>query len=193
MIDAESTPAVLVSLLRLGERSAEFAFERLARSSRIADTDPYRALLAQIAQDERRHDRELAAVVPAVRLHVRGPARTFFLGLCDRDIRIHLARIAALDGCVCQIIAQLLSGGLISPRQIGLRGILAGIRHDEGRHVRIARRAALRYGASEALLHEMDQQTRRAFCGVLEPYAGAFETLGIDSQRLVNRLRRAAP
>ena len=194
MSAAAPAHAVLVSLLRLGERSAGFAFERLARSTKIATSDPYRALLAQVAQDERRHDCELAAVAgDAIRLRMNNSSRRFFLGLHDRDIRIHLARIAALDGCVCQIVTQVLSGSLLAPQDAGLRRTLERIRHDEGRHVRIARRAAQRYGASDALLCEIDHQTRNAFCAVLAPHAEDFQALGIDPQRLLNRMRRAAP
>ncbi len=186
--------AVLVSLLRLGEQSAELAFDRLSRSAALGATDPYRGMLARVAAEEHRHDRELAAVTGHIpRLRMSGAVRRFFIGLRDRDIRVHLSRIAALDACVCQIITQVLSCSLRSPAESGLRMTLAGIRQDEGRHVRISRRAALRYGASDGLMREMDLQTRSAFCAVLERHAEDFQSLGVNAGDLLCRLSRATP
>lgn len=194
MNGAEQATQVLLALLRLGEQSAAIAFERLSRSATLRPSDPYRNLLARVAIDEQRHDNELARFTgPAIKLRLRGPARRFFIGLRDHDIRVHLARIAAVDGSVCQIITQILARGMRDASATALRKTLDGIRRDEGVHVRIARRAAIRYGASNELLRSVDQETRHLFGRVLCRHTGDFEALGVDAGDLLYRLDRATP
>lgn len=153
----------------------------------------YQGVLNQIADDERRHEQLLSSVAQrGIAGRVDRIARQFYVGLHDPDPSIHLARIAALDGCVCEVFSLVLQSPTpsLSPP---LRRVLSQIRRDEGRHVRIARRLALECGAAAQLLHEMDAEIRTAFTPVLGRYTDEFEGLGVNSNQLLRRVSRVAP
>jgi hypothetical protein len=188
--------ACLVELLRAGEQSAEQAFGRIA--GRLSATQFVHALpsLWAIAADEARHDRLLARAARAIDAEWFGlppGVRRFFMRLESRDPRIHLSRIASLDGAVCQLLSAVLAKGLGTAHPTLPHPVLATlvtIRADEGRHVRIARVLARELGQDAASLRAFDLETRHRFSEVLGHFDGALATLGVDTVTLRGRIRR---
>lgn len=181
--------ARLLGLLRTGEQSAEVAFRRMSASPAVEGT--VRTTLLSIAADEARHDRLLATGSAATGVAAIPPERAvrrFFARLQSRELGTHLARVAGLDACVCQVLACVVGagGGLPGPLAIALHTI----RQDEGRHVRLARELARRVGTSEATMSELELDTRRAFAQVVTTFDDAFEALGVDVETLGRRIRR---
>ena len=107
MREAASAIDSLIGLLRLGEHLAEGAFDRISRALSGTPMRGYQPALEYIAADESRHDQWLSNFTdkPA-ETRMDRKARRFFLALRDSDPCIHLARIASLDGCVCQIVTR---------------------------------------------------------------------------------------
>jgi len=188
--------ACLVELLRAGEQSAEQAFGRIA--GRLSATQFAYALpsLRAIAADEVRHDRLLARAARATGAEWFGlppGVRRFFMRLESRDPRIHLSRIASLDGAVCQLLSALLAKGLDTAHPTlpqPLVATLVTIRADEGRHVRMARMLARELGQDAASFRAFDLETRHRFSGVLGHFDGPLATLGLDTATLRRRIRR---
>jgi len=188
--------ACLVGLLRAGEQSANQAFGRIA--GRLSATQFAHALpsLRAIAADEVRHDRLLGRAAGAIDgewSRVPPRVRRFFMRLEGRDPRIHLSRIASLDGAVCQLLSAVLFKGLATPHTTlphPLVATLATIRADEGRHVRIARTLARELGQDAASFRSFDLETRHCFSDVLGHFDGALATLGLDTVRLRGLIRR---
>ena len=190
MTDIPRATDSLLSLLRLGEQLAEGAFDRIARAFAGTPLDRYQAVLLRVSDDEHRHDRLLSSLARhEMPPRVDRKARRFYVSLRDPDPGIHLARIAALDGCVCQIISHVLAvrTPVLAPP---LRDVLVHIRRDEGHHVRVARRLTLMCGAPTRLLNEIDGETRAAFTGVLARYTDEFTALGVDSDNLLRCIHR---
>ncbi len=194
--DQAQALACLVGLMRAGEQSANQAFERIA--GRLSATQFAHALpsLRAIAADEARHDRLLAGAARAIDgewPRVRPRVRRFFMRLESRDPRVHLARIASLDGAVCQLLSAVLSRGLGTTHTTlrhPLLETLAAIRADEGRHVRIARALARELGQDAASFRAFDLETRHRFSDVLGHFDGALATLGLDTVTLRGLIRR---
>ena len=190
MTDIPRATDTLLSLLRLGEQLAEGAFDRISRAFAGTPLDRYQAVLLRVSDDERRHDRLLSTFArPDMPPRVDRKARRFYLNLRDPEPGIHLARIAALDGCVCQIISHVLA--VRTPvLALPLRDVLAHIRRDEGHHVRIARRLTLERGTPAQLLDVIDDETRAAFSSVLARYTDEFTALGVDADNLLRCIHR---
>jgi hypothetical protein len=188
--------ACLVGLLRAGEQSAEQAFGRIA--GRLSATQFAHALpsLRALAADEARHDRLLARAAGAIDgewFRVPPRVQRFFMRLESREPRIHLSRIASLDGAVCQLLSAVLSKGLGTPLATlpqPLLTTLVTIRGDEGRHVRIARALTRELGQDAASFRAFDLETRHRFSDVLCQFDGALATLGLDTVTLRGRIRR---
>jgi hypothetical protein len=188
--------ACLVGLLRAGEQSAEQAFGRIA--GRLSATQFAHALpsLRAIAADEARHDRLLARAAGAIDgewFGLRPGVQRFFMRLESRDPRIHLSRIASLDGAVCQLLSAVLSKGFGTAHTTLPHPVLATlvtIRADEGRHVRIARALARELGQDAASFRAFDLETRHRFSDVLGHFDRALATLGLDTVALRRRIRR---
>ena len=192
-LEADAAAANLLALLRAGEQSAQHAFARMARRLPAAAAAQTRAVLAGIEADEVRHDRWLARSADVAGLiQVKPPptVRRFFLRLESREIGVHLLRIAALDACVCQMLAAVL-------RDVGRPGIpapmartLGAIRRDEGRHVRASRNLAQQLAIETSLWREVCAETRTAFDAVLVHYEPSLHALGVDGSQLRQRIRR---
>ena len=188
--------ACLVGLLRAGEQSAEQAFGRIA--DRLSATQFAHALpsLRAIAVDEARHDRLLARAAGAIDgewFGLRPDVQRFFMRLESREPRIHLSRIASLDGAVCQLLSAVLSKGLGTAHTTlphPVRATLVTIRADEGRHVRIARALTRELGQDAASFRAVDLETRHSFADVLGHFDGALASLGLDTVALRRRIRR---
>jgi hypothetical protein len=184
--------ATLLALLRAGEQSATCAFNRIARRLSVGELQLASPQLTALISDEQRHDHALAAHCANWPPVVIGDAMTrrFFRGLESREPTVHLARVAALDACVCQVLTRVLARA--TQQQLGesLISLLAGIRCDEARHVRTTRDLARTFGADTALLRVISADVRHGFSALLDVRALAFEALGVDCRSLVTCIRR---
>jgi rubrerythrin len=73
-----------------------------------------------------------------------------------------------------------------------LAKVLAQIRNDEARHVRISRRLARELGASDSIIAEQGILTREQFSAIVALYSDALSEFGIDAAHLSRRIRRNA-
>jgi hypothetical protein len=173
-----------VPFLRCGEESAVHAFgRRLVHSD---DAMEQRALEA-IGADEERHAawlQALAAALPAPTCALDPDALTpFFRRLLTRDKALHFARIAALDLAVCALLRPLVARhGPLAAAPTVIGGLRA-IRHDEARHVRVARDCAYRLGWPAASQRGLDQSMREELGALLAPVNGSLRRLGFGGPR----------
>jgi hypothetical protein len=92
-----------------------------------------------------------------------------------REPGVHLARIAGLGACSCQILRRLLAPALLRQFAPELASVLTSISRDEARHVRTARTLALELGVGMARLSEITSSVRHGFAKLLESRAQHFE------------------
>ena len=183
----------LLGLLRAGEVSAAAGFGRIIADVTPSLGPPAAASLMRIGVDEARHERWLGALAGQLGLPAHRPSanvRRFFVRLASRESGIHLARISSLDGCVCQVLSHVLfaADNGLPP---AVRSVIDGIRADEGRHVRVARRLARELGMDDARHATIDGETRAAFAAVLVDYEGAVAELAVDPFALARRISRS--
>ena len=181
----------LLGLLRFGEVSAAAAFGRMLRGRTPAATQHLARALAPVARDEHKHERWLDEFCVAHGIIPVLPSRAvrcFFLSLASNELDVHLARIAALDGCVCQTLTQVVTSAPALGAEFS--SLLTSIREDEAHHVAVTRRLALEMDTSEQRLAAIDRQTRWSFAGVLERYRPSFEAMTVDTDALLRRIRR---
>lgn len=181
----------LLGLLRFGELSAAASFGRMLRGRSAHTSDKIVDALAPVAADERKHERWLIDFCErqaVVTLAPPRPVRRFFASLAGGDLAVHLARIAALDGCVCQTLGQVLRPD--ATRDSTLGHLLQSIRRDEAHHVAVARALARQLGVSHERMVELDGETRHSFARVLEHYRASFDAMAIDTEALTRRIRR---
>lgn len=179
-----SALAMLVPLLGCGEEAAAIAFDGLAAS----DGDPAAAAaLKAIAEEERIHDRLLHGLAerlpPTTATALRREARRFHIDLGRGSTLTHLARIAAIDAGVCTILSRLLRPGSPVAGDQAVAGMLARIRLDETRHVRLSRSLVL-MRADGRQFEDVAHAAREALANVIMLAADAFEDLAVDPARL---------
>ncbi len=176
--------ALLVPLLGCGEEAAALAFDGLAANdgdSAIA------AALRVIADEERVHDgllHCLGASLPFVpTAELRRSARRFHINLGRGSTLPHLARISAIDAGVCTILSRLLRPRSPIAGDRAVANMLARIRLDETRHVRLSRSLVLAR-ADGRRFEDVAQSAREALANVLMLAAEAFEVLEVDPAQL---------
>jgi hypothetical protein len=184
--------AALLPILGCGEEAAVLAFDALALAT--GDDPVGSAALARIATDEEAHDRlivRLRAALPpppdqrdTLRL-----ARRFHLDLGRGSTALRLARIAALDSAVCTVLGRLLKRGGALASASAVYGALSAIHRDEARHVALSRSLALAR-AESAVLRAAAVQARDALADILIRAGAAFESLDVDTARLIRDVRR---
>lgn len=182
--DAASALATLVPLLGCGEEAAAIAFDGLA----ARDGDPATAAaLRTIAEEERVHDsllHSLADALPAVSTEaLQQKARRFHIHLGRGSTLAHFARIAAIDAGVCLILSRLLRPGTPVSGDPGVAQMLARIRIDETRHVRLSRSLVFERADGRPFEH-VAAAAREALANVIALAADAFENLAVDPARL---------
>lgn len=184
--------ADLLPVLICGEASAERAFEQLLRRLESEVEPALAAALASVAEDEQRHGDwldALRATLPAPASDQPGRrALRFLLGLVIDDPALHLARVAALDAAVCRVLAEVGAAGRPIAAASALAQVFRDIRRDEGRHVRIARRAAHALGVDSAVMSRERHAVTAAFAGLIVEQRSAFAALGVDAVRLARRI-----
>jgi hypothetical protein len=182
--------AELLQILSCGEESATATFENLAHLCR---EPTMRAVLTQIAADERRHQLLLSTISAALPRPEIEPAfvarmRGFFMRLADRDVLVHFVRIAALDSAACQFLALLRAR--ISPLASDghLASVLRRVHIDEARHVQLARQCAGPFVSSRKGI-EIMAEVRSDLADLIRMRAESVAALAIDPDRLDARLR----
>jgi hypothetical protein len=188
--DAAVALAHLLPLLLCGEESAALAFG--ADDVRHALGPAARAELDRIRREEVVHGlllQRLQTGLPTASLEIslRARMRRFFITLVDADPGRYFARIAGLDSAVCMLLGAL--RGRRSPLGVDARVALsfARIHREEATHVDAARRIALAY-APVARARDVAAETRARLVTLLRERGAAFETLGVDADRLFVRL-----
>ncbi len=191
-LSAQPQVAALLALLRAGEQSAAAAFDRVAHRLSPGEMTLAAPVLTRLVADERRHDALLATHAQALPEAEVGDAATrrFFRRLESREPGVHLARVAALDACVCQVLSRVLAGTVHEVLGSSLIAALRGIRRDEGRHVRATRILAIEFGMDSERFRQIECEVRAGFSPLLIDRAHAFEALGVDSTDLLTRIRR---
>ncbi|MFM9935389.1 MAG: 3-oxoacyl-ACP synthase [Novosphingobium sp.] len=176
--------ALLVPLLGCGEEAAALAFDGLAAS----EGDPAAgAALRAIAEEERVHDRLLHGLAeslpPVAETALRRQARRFHIDLGRGSTLAHLARIAAIDAGVCMILSRLLRPASPVAGDRAVADMLARIRLDETRHVRLSRSLVLARADGRGF-EDVAKAAREALANVIMLAADAFEDLEVDPVRL---------
>ncbi len=189
---AASALATLVPLLGCGEEAAAMAFGGLA----ARDGDPATAAaLRAIAEEERVHDgllHCLADALPSVSTAaLQQQAKRFHIHLGRGSTLAHLARIAAIDAGVCLILSRLLRPGAPVSDDLAVASLLARIRGDETRHVRLSRSLVLQRADGRSFGDVA--AAREALANVVMLAADAFEALAVDPARLHRDLRSLPP
>lgn len=166
--------------LRCGEESAVHAFGRRLAGAGVG---AQQAALNAITADEARHADWLEALAAALPVPDTTPQpqtlAAFFRRLLTRDPALHFARIAALDLAVCALLRPLVARrGALAAAPIVVAG-LRSIRHDEARHVRVARACAGRLGVSAVRQQALDLALREDLAALLAPVRPSLARLGI--------------
>lgn len=190
--DEQRPTATLVALLRAGEQSAAAAFARIARRLTAGEFTLAAAPLALLIADEQRHEEVLAAHAAVLPQVATEDARTrrFFRRMESREPHLHLARVAALDACVCQVLSRVLrpSARQLLNAALGMR--LAEIRSDEAQHVRLTRSLCTALDMDAAQITRIGCEVRHEFAALLTTRAASFQALRVDVDDLIARIRR---
>ncbi len=184
--------ARLIPLLGCGEEAAALAFDGL---SRTADKGGVEArALDVIAAEECEHGRlmhGLSSALPPVagQAALLRAARKFHICLGQGGYNLHLARIAALDAAVCNILSRLLRKGAPLSKDKTVYTTLSRIRRDEARHVALSRTLAVASG-NIGRARDVGAAARESLAKIMLQEGGAFETLGVDPDALERDLNR---
>jgi hypothetical protein len=181
----------LLQVFACGEESASLAFARLGDSTL---EDAARRALARVAGEELIHERLLrglrgALPAPQPDRELRRTLLRFYHGIAQADIGLHLASIAALDSAVCLILAALLEPDRVLAQEPVASAIFRRIHRDEAGHVRLSRRIAAELVQGD-VIGGVAENARLGLVGVLTRRGAAFESLGIDGERLFMRIGR---
>ena len=184
--------AQLTTVLLCGEQSAVRVFAAEVRRGRA----PAEALsaMAAIEQEEELHERtllEFARYLPKLDgLHaLKRRSQRFFarLGRTENMAR-HFGQISHLDSIVCRIMWHMERSEL--DKRSPLRLIAEQIKRDESRHVSVSRRYAATLGLKPQVRAEDGLRVAEQMIDMLDPLTDAFETVGVDSDRMFASIRR---
>ena len=160
----------LLQVFACGEESAALAFAHFGCSPL---EDAARRGLARVAEEELIHERLLRRV----RAALPPPAP-------DRELR------RALDSAVCVILAALLEPDRVLAREPAVATIFRRIQRDEAGHVRLSRHLVAELVRGNALF-TVAENARLGLVGLLARRGAAFESLGVNAERLFARIARA--
>jgi hypothetical protein len=181
----------LLQVFACGEESAALAFARLGASPL---EDAARRALARVAEEELIHEGLLrglrgALPAPAPDRELRRALLRFYHDIAQADIGLHLASIAALDSAVCLILAALLEPDRVLAQEPAATAIFRRIHRDEAGHVRLSRRIAAELVQGD-VIGAVAENARLGLVGVLARRGAAFDSLGVDAERLFVRIGR---
>lgn len=173
--------ADVLPYLACGEVSAVHAF-----SGRLLKTVPAdaQATLNGIANDEIAHARLIESLQnslpPAQQPPDAARLAMFFRRLESSDPAEHLARVAALDRAVCQVLQPLLRQGCAISQSPAMYGAFRALRQDEARHVRMAREMARQLGLAASRQQQLDHSIRLRLKSLLAPVSEALARLSAN-------------
>ncbi|HYZ40666.1 MAG TPA: hypothetical protein VE687_08575 [Stellaceae bacterium] len=181
----------LLQVFACGEESAAHAFAHLGGSPL---EDAARRGLARVAKEELTHEGLLrglrnALPAPTPDRELRRALLRFYHGIWQADIGLHLASIAALDSGVCMILAMLLQPDRILAQDPAVATVLRRIQRDEAGHVRLSRHLAAQMVRGNAI-GAVAENARLGLVSVLARRGAAFESLGVNAERLFARITR---
>jgi hypothetical protein len=181
----------LLQVFACGEESAALAFAQLGASPL---EDAARRALARVAEEELIHEGLLrglrgALPAPAPDRELRRALLRFYHDIAQADIGLHLASIAALDSAVCLILAALLEPDRVLAQEPAATAIFRRIHRDEAGHVRLSRRIAAELVQGD-VIGAVAENARLGLVGVLARRGAAFDSLGVDAERLFVRIGR---
>ena len=181
----------LLQVFACGEESASLAFARLGGSPL---EDAARRAFARVAEEELIHEGLLrglrgALPTPAPDRELRRALLRFYHGIAQADIGLHLASIAALNSAVCLILAALLEPDRVLAQEPVASAIFRRIHRDEAGHVRLSRRIAAELVQGD-MIGAVAENARLGLVGILARRGAAFDSLGIDGERLFARIGR---
>ena len=191
LTDAESAGlADLLALLGCGEEAAAIAFHRLAERGKFAPGT--QAALRLISDEEQVHDAWLTGLAsklppPTLLSETQAAARRFHARLGRGTPAEHLARIAAIDAAVCMILSRLIAPRTALRADRAVTQLISRIRHDESRHVAVARNVVIESGMATQL-RDTAAHARWSLGQLIAPFGSAFETLGVDPDRLAGNI-----
>lgn len=193
-LDAEVAQGLadLLPTLLCGEASAEMVFTQTIKAfSSTYFPDLYHEL-CRIVSDEKRHGEQLFILsqhLPSP--NKRGTAKhavRFLRSLASEDLRIHLARLSAIDIGVCIVLALVCRAQPVAENDYVCR-LLTLIRRDEGRHVRVTRRCAEVLGLDATIERKEKIHVLNAFSALLSRQDAAFIAIGVDPDQLRARFK----
>ena len=181
----------LLPILLCGEESAALAFAGFAAESGLPPQA--RVELERIAADEQRHEQQLQTLrllLPRAVSdgEVSRAARRLFARLGRDSVGVHLARIAALDSGACVVLGVLRAHRAPLSGDAAVSAMFARIHGDESRHVAVSRRYA-RSLLDRRQAHTVAAHMREQLAALISLRGAAFETLGVNADRLLARLR----
>ena len=179
----------LLQVFACGEELASLAFARLGDSPL---EDAACRALARVAREELIHEgllRGLRGALPAPPpdRELRHALLRFYHSIAQADIGLHLASIAALDSAVCLILAALLEPDRVLAQEPAATAIFRRIHRDEAGHVRLSRRIAAQLVQAD-VIGAVAENARLGLVGILARRGAAFDSLGIDAERLFARI-----
>ena len=188
----EEALARLIPLLLCGEQSAIHVFRSEAERLRGSKWNDSIAALQRIETDEYAHEQALqtlsSSLMEPADLHwIKRAARHFYLGLGTTGGMVeHFARVSQLDACVCIIMNAITHCDL--GRHHLITQLFERIKKDEARHVSMCREHFLRLGGDRNLFKESRGAIGKKLVPLLATQAESFENLGIDADRLLQKL-----
>ena len=185
--------ARLATVLLCGEQSAVRIFSAEVRRGR-APAEALSALHA-IERDEHLHECALTDFCEYLPkpdgLHaLKRRAQRFFaeLGRID-DMARHFGQISHLDSVVCKIMWHVERSALDKASPLCL--IATQIKKDEARHVGVSRRYAASLGLAPKRRDDDRVRVTERMIDMLDPLTEAFETVGVDSDRLFASIQKS--
>lgn len=190
----EESLSQLIPLLLCGEQSAQLVFGSYAARKDIQNQS--RQALERIELDEHIHEIALQWLLGTVGvpddLHARKRrAQKFYTAIGQATAPgMHFANIEQLDSGVCIIMHAITQSNLGKTHP--LSKLFEQIKNDEARHVGLSRHYANKLGAAASKRAQNRTATRHALANFLSPDGHHFEQLGIDADKLLQRIKGQA-
>lgn len=190
----EEAAARILAILVCAEESAVNIFYHEVHRIEAEQVKANKLALMEIESEERIHDwliQKARAHYPETEdmMNIRRRTRRLFMRVASRDLATHFARISGLDSGVCICLTALLGSEKVT-RVEGFANLLRHIRRDEATHVKKARAHSADLGFDSNHFHEAYQLVREGMVDMLTPIGPSFETMGVDPDRLFQRLLR---
>lgn len=190
----EEALARLLPALLCGEQSAIAVFHaealRLSQAARSASL----AVFSAIEADEYAHEASLQTLANTLPTAADGTAirrrSQLFFGRLGRieSVAHHFAQVAQLDSATCAVMWYLQHSSVGGDSMLGT--LAERIKRDEARHVSISRKYAFALGIARNEYRTLGQAIRADLTCLLRHVADSFDAIGIDPDRLFDKINR---